>query len=156
MVTLPSGAGLFSKINGFAKAIELFGEVANSPSAFRCFFMAPRQPKLIGLAGGWPNSKFRVRNRVVFILFALLSRNIRQWRLSGGRFIGLIPSLRDLGPVKGMKGVKQHEVVADFTLRGLLILMHGMRPGRRPSFVRNTGLEDRLHRQTSADDGLRR
>jgi hypothetical protein len=28
--------------------------------------------------------------------------------------------LRDLGPVKGAKGVKHHEVVIDFSRRGLL------------------------------------
>jgi hypothetical protein len=59
--------------------------------------------------------------------------------------------------VKGGKGMKHHEVVVDFTLRGLLILLQRLRPVRRPSLLQSTVLKDHLHdRQTSADDGLRR
>jgi hypothetical protein len=73
-------------------------------------------------------------------------------RMSDGHYC----LLRDLGPVKGGKGMKHHEVVVDFTFRGLLGLIHRLKPVRRPSFLQGTVLEDHLHRQTSADDGLRR
>jgi hypothetical protein len=54
------------------------------------------------------------------------------------------------------KGMTHNEVVVDFAFRGRLSVIHRLRPVRRPSFLRGTVLEDLLHRQTSADDGLRR
>jgi hypothetical protein len=41
--------------------------------------------------------------------------------MSSGRYC----LIRDLGPVKGGKGLKHHEVVAEFTLRGLIRFVAG-------------------------------
>jgi hypothetical protein len=40
--------------------------------------------------------------------------------------------VRDLGPVKGGKGMKHHEVVVDFTLRGILDLLRRLIGQTRP------------------------
>ena len=42
-------------------------------------------------------------------------KNSRLARMSSGRHC----LIRDLGPVKGGKGLKHHEVVVEFSLRGL-------------------------------------
>jgi len=42
--------------------------------------------------------------------------NCRLARMSDGHYC----FLRDLGPVKGGKGLKHHEVIVHFTLRGLV------------------------------------
>jgi len=43
-------------------------------------------------------------------------KNCRLARMSDGHY----RLLRDLGPVKGAKGMKHHEVVIDFSRRGLV------------------------------------
>jgi hypothetical protein len=43
-------------------------------------------------------------------------KNCRLARMSDGHYC----LLRDLGPVKGAKGMKHHEVVVDFSRRGLV------------------------------------
>ena len=43
-------------------------------------------------------------------------KDCRLARMSSGRYC----LIRDLGPVKGGKGLKHHEVVVDFTLRGFV------------------------------------
>jgi hypothetical protein len=45
-----------------------------------------------------------------------LLRNCRLARMSDGHYC----FVRDLGPVKGGKGMKHHEVVLDLTFRGVL------------------------------------
>jgi len=45
--------------------------------------------------------------------------NCRLARMSDGHYC----VIRDLGPVKGGKGLKHHEVVLDFSLRGLVLLL---------------------------------
>jgi hypothetical protein len=44
-------------------------------------------------------------------------KDCRLARMSDGHYC----LLRDLGPVKGAKGMKHHEVVIDFSRRGLLV-----------------------------------
>jgi hypothetical protein len=34
--------------------------------------------------------------------------------------------VRDLGPVKGGKGMKHHEVIVDFTVRGVIKFLKGL------------------------------
>jgi hypothetical protein len=45
--------------------------------------------------------------------------NCRLARMSDGHYC----VIRDLGPVKGGKGLKHHEVVIDFSVRGLLLFL---------------------------------
>ena len=49
----------------------------------------------------------------------VMFRNCRLARMSDGHYC----VLRDLGPVKGGKGMKHHEVVIDFNRRGLVALV---------------------------------
>ena len=46
-------------------------------------------------------------------------RNCRLARMSDGHYC----FVRDLGPVKGMKGMKHHEVIVDFNRRGMGALL---------------------------------
>jgi hypothetical protein len=46
-------------------------------------------------------------------------RNCRLARMSDGHYC----FVRDLGPVKGGKGMRHHEVVVDFTPRGVVNLV---------------------------------
>jgi hypothetical protein len=48
-------------------------------------------------------------------------RDCRLARMSDGHYC----LLRDLGPVKGGKGMKHHEVVVDFTVRGVVKFLKG-------------------------------
>jgi hypothetical protein len=50
--------------------------------------------------------------------------NCRLARMSDGHYC----FVRDLGPVKGGKGMKHHEVVVDFTFRGILQVLKRVRP----------------------------
>jgi hypothetical protein len=49
------------------------------------------------------------------VMFKSYFRNCRLARMSSGHYC----LIRDLGPVKGGKGMKHHEVLVSFTLRGL-------------------------------------
>ena len=53
-------------------------------------------------------------------------KDCRWARMSSGRYC----LIRDLGPVKGGKGLKHHEVVVEFTLRGLCRFVAGWLGGR--------------------------
>ncbi len=55
-------------------------------------------------------------------------RNCRLARMSDGHYC----IVRDLGPVKGGKGMRHHEVIVDFTPRGVIELLKGLfvRPHR--------------------------
>jgi hypothetical protein len=57
-------------------------------------------------------------------------KNCRLARMSDGHYC----LVRDLGPVKGGKGMKHHEVVIDFSRRGLLEAF-GRLINRRKPFV---------------------
>ena len=46
-------------------------------------------------------------------------RDCRLARMSDGHYC----IVRDLGPVKGGKGMKHHEVIVDFNLRGMVKLL---------------------------------
>jgi hypothetical protein len=46
-------------------------------------------------------------------------RNCRLARMSDGHYC----FVRDLGPVKGGKGMKHHEVIIDFNRRGMVALL---------------------------------
>jgi hypothetical protein len=48
-------------------------------------------------------------------------RDCRLARMSDGHYC----VVRDLGPVKGGKGMKHHEVIVDFTIRGVFKLLKG-------------------------------
>ena len=58
-------------------------------------------------------------------------KNCRLARMSSGRHC----LIRDLGPVKGGKGLKHHEVVVEFTLGGLvrfaMACLRSRRAGRK-------------------------
>src|SRR5215475_13427343 len=49
-------------------------------------------------------------------------RDCRLARMSDGHYC----IVRDLGPVKGGKGMKHHEVILDLNRRGLVTLVRGM------------------------------
>jgi hypothetical protein len=49
-------------------------------------------------------------------------RNCRLARMSDGHYC----FVRDLGPVKGGKGMRHHEVIVDFTLRGIFGFLKGL------------------------------
>ena len=49
-------------------------------------------------------------------------RNCRLARMSDGHYC----FMRDLGPVKGGKGMKHHEVVIDFNCRGIVTFVRSM------------------------------
>jgi hypothetical protein len=49
-------------------------------------------------------------------------RDCRLARMSDGHYC----FVRDLGPVKGGKGMKHHEVVLDLTVRGVFKLLKGL------------------------------
>ena len=66
-------------------------------------------------------------------------KDCRFARMSDGHYC----FLRDLGPVKGGKGMKHHEVVIDFSRRSMVELL------RRLINQRNDHLPERL-----SDDGL--
>jgi hypothetical protein len=55
--------------------------------------------------------------------------------MSSGRYC----LIRDLGPVKGGKGLKHHEVVAEFTLRGLVRFAAGWLGGRLAGWKEQSG-----------------
>jgi len=61
-------------------------------------------------------------------------RNCRLARMSDGHYC----FVRDLGPVKGGKGMKHHEVMIDFDRRGMVRLF-------RHAFARLRRLRDRVH-----------
>jgi hypothetical protein len=84
-------------------------------------------------------------------------RNCRLARMSDGHYC----FVRDLGPVKGGKGMKHHEVIVDFNRHGMVALfktafarLHGLRDGPRSeprtpapasmTGVRRSGLQPRL------------
>src|SRR5215475_2933370 len=48
----------------------------------------------------------------------LMFENCRFARMSDGHYC----FVRDLGPVKGGKGMRHHEVIVDFNRRGMLVL----------------------------------
>ena len=48
-------------------------------------------------------------------------RDCRLARMSDGHYC----FVRDLGPVKGGKGMKHHEVIVDLTIRGVFKLLKG-------------------------------
>ncbi len=50
---------------------------------------------------------------------ASMFRNCRLARMSDGHYC----FVRDLGPVKGGKGMKHHEVIVDFNRRGIAALI---------------------------------
>lgn len=50
---------------------------------------------------------------------ASMFRNCRLARMSDGHYC----FVRDLGPVKGGKGMKHHEVIVDFNRRGMTALL---------------------------------
>lgn len=56
-------------------------------------------------------------------------KNCRLARMSDGHYC----LLRDLGPVKGAKGMKHHEVVIDFSRRGLLEAFRRLIGRKKPS-----------------------
>ena len=49
-------------------------------------------------------------------------RNCRLARMSDGHYC----FMRDLGPVKGGKGMKHHEVIIDFNRRGVVTFVRSM------------------------------
>lgn len=49
-------------------------------------------------------------------------RNCRLARMSDGHYC----LMRDLGPVKGGKGMKHHEVIIDFNRRGVVTFVRNM------------------------------
>jgi hypothetical protein len=55
-------------------------------------------------------------------------KNYRLARMSDGHYC----LVRDLGPVKGGKGMKHHEVVIDFSRRGLLEAFRRLINRRKP------------------------
>ena len=65
-------------------------------------------------------------------------KNCRLARMSDGHYC----LLRDLGPVKGGKGMKHHEVIMDFTFRGLIQLA-----GRVLIKIKNFELRFKKHRE---------
>jgi hypothetical protein len=56
-------------------------------------------------------------------------KDCRPARMSDGHYC----LLRDLGPVKGAKGMKHHEVVIDFRRRGLLVAFRRLISRKKPS-----------------------
>jgi len=66
-------------------------------------------------------------------------RDCRLARMSDGHYC----FVRDLGPVKGGKGMKHHEVVLDLSRRGIATFVRrmvaGLR-GPRPSATRDVGM----------------
>jgi hypothetical protein len=63
-------------------------------------------------------------------------KNCHLARMSDGHFC----IIRDLGPVKGGKGLKHHEVVVDFTWRafvGFVLLRQAERSPLTPSLAKN-------------------
>jgi hypothetical protein len=56
-------------------------------------------------------------------------KNCRLARMSDGHYC----LLRDLGPVKGAKAMKHHEVVIDFSRRGLLETFRRLISRKKPS-----------------------
>jgi hypothetical protein len=56
-------------------------------------------------------------------------KDCRLARMSDGHYC----LLRDLGPVKGAKGMKHHEVVIDFSRRGLLEAFRRLINRKKPS-----------------------
>ncbi len=61
-------------------------------------------------------------------MFEACSKKSRLARMSDGHYC----LVRDLGPVKGGKGMKHHEVVVDFTLIGILDLLRRLIGQTRP------------------------
>ena len=55
-------------------------------------------------------------------------KDCRLARMSDGHY----RLLRDLGPVKGARGMKHHEVVIDFSRRGLLEALRGLIGRKKP------------------------
>ena len=67
-------------------------------------------------------------------------RNCRLARMSDGHYC----FVRDLGPVKGGKGMKHHEVVLDLNRRGIATFIRRMVASLRepqPSETRDVGLD---------------
>ena len=73
----------------------------------------------------------------------LYFKNCRLARMSDGHYC----VIRDLGLVKGGKGMKHHHVLIDLSLRGVLQFL------KRMSKVGNP--EDRAHHQADAYDNYR-
>jgi hypothetical protein len=61
-------------------------------------------------------------------MFGACSKKCRLARMSDGHYC----LVRDLGPVKGGKGMKHHEVVVDLTLSGVLDLLRRLIGRTRP------------------------
>src|SRR5215471_7513740 len=53
---------------------------------------------------------------------AEMFRDCRLARMSDGHYC----VVRDLGPVKGGKGMRHHEVIVDFTVRGVVAFLKGL------------------------------
>jgi len=61
-------------------------------------------------------------------------KDCRLARMSDGHYC----VIRDLGPVKGGKGLRHHEVVIDFTVRGLFLFLF-LRRRKSPKAAQNLG-----------------
>lgn len=75
-------------------------------------------------------------------------RNTRLARMSSGHYC----VIRDLGLVKGGKGLRHHEVVLDLTLRGALRFAKSVfaaRPGWSPESAQESGHEPVLAAQAT-------
>ena len=62
--------------------------------------------------------------------------------------------VRDLGPVKGGKGMKHHEVVVDFNLRGMAKLLKRVLARPRPSASEETSYQAPLREASVRVDGF--